>query len=105
MNAESHASAHCDTVHIGDVRLSIGGNEMIKPIFEGEVIFGTSLAVRAGSIVPDNGYNVAAGAECLLKNSLWFMCRVGRAGCSRDRDGDGDFFGTEGRAANYNDVG
>lgn len=84
MNAEPYASAHCDAIHVGDVRLTIGGNEVIKPIFEAEVVFNISLAVRAGSNLSGNGRNVTASAKGFSKFAELALAV---------------------RAANYNDVG
>ena len=63
VHGEADASAHRDAVHVGNVGLGVGGDEVIELVFEAEVGLGGSAAGGTGGVVEGEGCNVAAGAE------------------------------------------
>lgn len=67
VHGEADAAAHGYAVHVGDVRLGVGGDQVVQAVFEREVVFGL---LDAG--LPFSGYllgesgDVAAGTEGLF---------------------------------------
>lgn len=64
VDGEADATAHGDSVEVGDVGLWVGGNEVVEFVFEAKVVFGgrTAGVTVGGDVVGEVGY-IAAGAE------------------------------------------